>query len=213
VQRVAVFDFDRTLSTKHVGVFDLNSSSTINGHANDEVSEKVFGGPARVSMLHHMCGTLESAGVNVHVVSRNSAYVVKKALASVGLTYIQSVIGDDELQMNPHRLEPKSAIIRKRLLGDPDGAVGEPGGPHLLFVDDDLSNVKDVRASIPGATVIHVKEKGMGPRDVEAVYTWLDETEGAQSSEGAQYDQALSQQIAEAAAEPISPLLAPQPPR
>ena len=96
-QRVAVFDFDRTLTTKHVGVFDLNSSSCINGHSNDDVAEKVFGGSGRVSMLHHMLETLEAAGVELHVVSRNSAYVVKKALAAVGLTYIQSVIGDDEL--------------------------------------------------------------------------------------------------------------------
>lgn len=201
---MAVFDFDRTLSCKHVGVFDLNTSSTINGHSNDEVAEKVFGGPSRVSMLHHMCGALEAAGVEIHVVSRNSAYVVKKALAAVGLTYIQSVIGDDELQETPHRVDPKSAIIRKRLLGDNTANIGEAGGPHLLFVDDDIANVKDVRSAIAGATVIHVKEKGMGREDVQRVYSWMERT----AAEGVM---ALREQIAEAAAEPLSPHLAPYP--
>lgn len=173
-------------------------SSCINGHSNDDVAEKVFGGSGRVSMLHHMLQTLEAAGVELHVVSRNSAYVVKKALAAVGLTYIQSVIGDDELQETPHRLDPKSDIIRKRLLGE---AAGQTDGPHLLFVDDDLANVKDVRAAIEGATVIHVKEKGMGRQDVDAVYEWLAQTE--------RHTGVLSQQIAAAASEPLSPHLAP----
>ena len=192
-----MFDFDRTLTTKHVGVFDLNSSSCINGHSNDDVAEKVFGGSGRVSMLHHMLETLEARAPS-STCERNSAYVVKKALAAVGLTYIQSVIGDDELQETPHRLDPKSEIIRKRLLGE---AAGQADGPHLLFVDDDVANVKDVRAAIEGATVIHVKEKGMGRQDVDAVYEWLAQTE--------RHTGVLSQQIAAAASEPLSPRPAP----
>lgn len=36
---VAVFDFDKTLTTKHVGMFDLN-----------DAQKRAFGGAARLSM-------------------------------------------------------------------------------------------------------------------------------------------------------------------
>jgi len=129
----------------------------------------IFGGRARVDAIAAMCRSLQAGASEIHVVSRNSSFVVKKALATVGLTYVTSVIGDEELQESDRSDTPKSVLIKRRLVGE-EGLVN---GAELLFVDDDVNNVKDVRAAIPGSKCIHVKGKGMDDKDIAAVMQWL----------------------------------------
>ena len=74
-QRVAVFDFDRTLAAAEV-------SSWI-GRA--DMLNKGFGGAERVAMLTEMLEALEHHVVKCAVCSLNSRDVIKSALDTVGL--------------------------------------------------------------------------------------------------------------------------------
>ena len=96
---VAVFDFDQTLASIHVGIFDVNSS------------DRVFGGAARTQIIINMIAALRAAGAEVHIVTRNSVHVVRKALGPrpginvLGL--VGSILGREDYDWST----PKSAVI------------------------------------------------------------------------------------------------------
>ena len=96
---VAVFDFDQTLASIQVGIFDVNSS------------DRVFGGAARTQIIINMIAALRAAGAEVHIVTRNSVHVVRKALGPrpginvLGL--VGSILGREDYDWST----PKSAVI------------------------------------------------------------------------------------------------------
>jgi hypothetical protein len=95
---VAVFDFDQTLAAIHVGIFDVNSS------------DRVFGGAARTQMIVSMLAALRAAGSDVHVVTRNSVHVCRKALGPPPginvLGLLGSILGREDYGWTT----PKSAV-------------------------------------------------------------------------------------------------------
>lgn len=153
---VAVFDFDQTITTRHVGVFeDLN-----------QFCERSLGGADRLAMLRAMFAGLRERGVAVAVVTRNSRRLVKQALDRAGLLsfLVQGLLFgfedyDDEV--------PKSYVLREKVLA----ALGL-GEPALIFVDDDPSNIKDVKEHIAGAKLLHCPRQGLRQEDCDAILSW-----------------------------------------
>lgn len=97
---VAVFDFDLTLASMHVGIFDAGNR------------DRVFGTPQRLAMLKGMLEQAEAAGVPCHIVTRNSEHNVRKALRASGLErFFESIVGNETADA-----APKSAIIMDRIL-------------------------------------------------------------------------------------------------
>jgi hypothetical protein len=139
-RRVVVFDFDRTLSAKHVGPFDMSGGSSA------EVARSCFGGPRRVAELASLLGQLSSrqeGQCTLWVVTRNSEHVVKKALRAVGLlepffSGSDSIIGTESFE-HPQR---KSDALKALVLA-PDQVLS-----NVLFVDDDPGEVEDVRSAV-----------------------------------------------------------------
>ena len=66
---LVVFDFDLTLATKNVGIFDL-----------EDCVNRCFGGAKRVAMLHAMLQDLSDSGIQMVVLTFNSSHTVRKAL-------------------------------------------------------------------------------------------------------------------------------------
>mmetsp|Transcript_112591 Transcript_112591/g.313199 ORF Transcript_112591/g.313199 Transcript_112591/m.313199 type:complete len:241 (+) Transcript_112591:73-795(+) len=72
---VAVFDFDQTITIRHVGVFEDLA----------QVCERSLGGAARVGVLNSMLAQLRGLHVAIALVSRNSRHVVRRAMERAGL--------------------------------------------------------------------------------------------------------------------------------
>eukprot|EP00411_Alexandrium_monilatum_P037594 CAMPEP_0175390266 /NCGR_PEP_ID=MMETSP0095-20121207/31317_1 /TAXON_ID=311494 /ORGANISM="Alexandrium monilatum, Strain CCMP3105" /LENGTH=293 /DNA_ID=CAMNT_0016688805 /DNA_START=11 /DNA_END=890 /DNA_ORIENTATION=- len=155
---VAVFDFDQTLSIRHLGVFeDL-------GQAQD----RTFGGAARVTLLKDMLRQVTSSGVAVAVVTRNSKHVVSRALQAVGL--LQFVVPGLILGFEDYGDEiPKSSVILDRVLP----ALRLPSSA-VLFADDDPANIKDVSARCPDASCLHCQRTGLAEGDCANIVAWAD---------------------------------------
>eukprot|EP00658_Telonema_sp_P-2_P004997 TRINITY_DN11875_c0_g16_i1.p1 TRINITY_DN11875_c0_g16~~TRINITY_DN11875_c0_g16_i1.p1 ORF type:complete len:235 (-),score=44.45 TRINITY_DN11875_c0_g16_i1:201-905(-) len=154
--RCVVWDFDMTLSCKQVGMMDVSSASV--------VAERCFGGNSRVQMIHGLWSELTGAGVLHYVVTRNSEYIVKKALAAVGLE-VEGVVGDEKFGMDV----PKSGVMEQVVLR-PNGWESS----EILFVDDDAANIRDVSQNLVGCTCVWVnntgrKLRGIDPQDCEQI--------------------------------------------
>lgn len=161
---VAVFDFDQTLTVKHVGVFEDMSHAEL----------RIFGGPKRLAMLCAVMEQLVEGGAAIAMVSRNSRHVVWKALESVGL--LQFVAHGFEVTRGSRLVfgfedyedtTPKSEVILQRVLR-PLGLTPAV----LLFVDDDRANINDVRERCPGATLVQPPRQGMDLDECELLLAW-----------------------------------------
>ena len=157
--RAAVFDFDRTLAIKHVGIFDLGS----------EIQERLFGGASRCQLLDAMLRDLRKGGCTCFVITRNSSHVVDKALAAVGLrSHFAAIIGNEVFDFD----EKKSDMIRAHIMGKNNLSPSD-----IIFVDDSATEVSDVRENV-GCRVVHAAIEpatggGMSQEDCSAVLDWL----------------------------------------
>jgi len=142
-KRCAVLDFDNTVSTKQVGVFDLSA----------QVADRCFGGALRVQQIKRLLEELLARNVAIVVLTRNSAHTVRKALSAVGLV-VSEIIGNEKFEMDV----PKSVIIQQAVM-EPHGF----GAQDLVFVDDELGNIRDVGDGV-GCACIHVDNTGMKVR-------------------------------------------------
>lgn len=156
---VAVFDFDQTLTCRHVGVFeDL-----------EQVLQRSFGGPGRMEVLHHMFDRLRACHVAILVVTRNSAHVVKQALGRVGIMpYVNDsfIFGFEDYGDNV----PKSRVIREKIL-----EVFGLRASALLFVDDDPSNIADVDKECPGCKTIQPPRHGLQQEHCDQIVAWAEQ--------------------------------------
>lgn len=167
LRKTVVFDFDCTLSTKHVGGFDVTS----------DIANRCFGGIARLNLLLRLFEFLRSSQVAIFVITRNSSYVVNKALGGVGLLpFVTSVLGFEQYGQDT----PKSNIIARQIL-EPSGfastthfkASGIGQTQQLLFVDDDQTNIRDAQATL-GCAVLAVNSKtAMAASDCDFVKKWV----------------------------------------
>lgn len=155
---VAVFDFDQTLSSRHLGVFeDL-----------DQVEERTFGGAARVKILKDMLERVIASGAIVTLVTRNSKHVVSRALKKVGLLQCfarELIFGFEDYD----DLTPKSKVILERIL-----PILGLRGEAVMFVDDDSSNIVDVQTRCPDAKVLQSARTGLTAADCDDIVRWAD---------------------------------------
>ena len=179
-------DFDLTLTTSNVGMFDVA-----------DAVRRCFGSAERVAMLRALMQVLESAGVESFVVTRNSAHIVGKALRADGVELAgyfvrrgriaaipgakvhpdprlpnsqTSVIGNETTEYST----PKSAVILDILHGVRPSAPSE-----LLFVDDEPANITDVGSVFSGvctliqpATIARTHGRGMTEGDCARAAQW-----------------------------------------
>jgi len=147
--KCVVLDFDQTLSTKQVGMFDLST----------QVADRCFGGATRVRLLEQLFRELRDLAIQIVVLTRNSEYTVQKALAAVGLEGCQ-VIGNEEFDMDV----PKSVSIRKGVL---EPLNLEPR--EVLFVDDEMGNIQDVGEQVC-CPCVHVDNVGQRMPGINSHY-------------------------------------------
>jgi len=145
---VVVLDFDQTLSTRHVGVFEDVS----------RITDRAFGGSQRVEMLRDLLSTL-SQSVLIAVVSRNSRHVISKVLQHLDLKrfFAENLIFGfedfgDEI--------PKSWVIQNRIL-----SPFHLPASRVVFVDDDPGNVEEVNGKIPGIVTVKCPRFGLGQEE------------------------------------------------
>lgn len=155
---VAVFDFDQTLTTRHVGVFEDLS----------QARDRSFGGSQRVQMLCSMMSQLKGYGAAVVVVTRNSRHVVQQALERVGLLqYITDgiILGfedyDDEV--------PKSCAVRDSVL-----AMVGVSESNVLFIDDDPANISDMQEKCPRAALLQCPRQGLQRDECDKIVAWAE---------------------------------------
>ena len=177
--RVVIFDFDRTLSVKHVGPFDVHAvhagavqrQSSAGRHAPpslgkaaqaDQLVARCFGGHARVAALGALLAELEAAGCELWVVTRNAAHTVGRALGGTGLArHFAGIVGSELFGFK----EGKSAAIQTHVLhparrcGSGSGGGGQRG---VLFVDDSAAEVAEVGAALGCATLHAAQQHGGG---------------------------------------------------
>lgn len=156
---VVVFDFDQTLSTRHLGVFE----------SVENVEERSFGGAARVSMLKQMLDAVQASGASIAVVTRNSKFVVSKALQQVGiLPYVVAglIIGFEDYDDDV----PKSAMVKSRVMP----ALGLKDESAVMLVDDDPSNIKDMQARCPTAAALQCPRTGLSERECADIVAWAE---------------------------------------
>jgi FMN phosphatase YigB (HAD superfamily) len=157
--RAAAFDFDRTLAIKHVGPFDMG----------DDVVDRIFGGAARVQIIAALLKDLTQGNCKCYVITRNSAYVVHKALTAIGIRdYFVEIIGSETFDFK----DRKSGVIHTHILQPEELAPRD-----LIFIDDDVREVKDVQ-EVVGCTALRAAYDpptggGMSEKDVQAVRSWL----------------------------------------
>mmetsp|Transcript_94622 Transcript_94622/g.267377 ORF Transcript_94622/g.267377 Transcript_94622/m.267377 type:complete len:329 (-) Transcript_94622:316-1302(-) len=152
----AVFDFDQTISTRHLGVFEDMEQAT----------DRIFGGAARVKMLQAMLEHLSRCSVTIAVVTRNSRHEVAKALKQVDLFPFVArdfIFGFEDYEDSV----PKSSVVNKRILQ----TLGVPAA-NLIFIDDDRSNIEDVRTNCPASVVIQCPITGLGHAEYESIIRW-----------------------------------------
>jgi len=172
IPRIVIFDFDRTLAVRHVGMFDVNG----------DVAGRCFGGPSRTGKLSKLLRELRAEGCTLWVVTRNSAHIVNKALTAVALRPLfagivgNETFGDEFDSASGLNKTAKSVAIRRHVLTaaqDTPLAIAH----MVLFVDDDAAEVSEVSNALScatihaGATNAH-GEGGMSGADMEAVRRW-----------------------------------------
>eukprot|EP00747_Dinoflagellata_sp_TGD_P064511 gnl/TRDRNA2_/TRDRNA2_153935_c0_seq5.p1 gnl/TRDRNA2_/TRDRNA2_153935_c0~~gnl/TRDRNA2_/TRDRNA2_153935_c0_seq5.p1 ORF type:complete len:361 (-),score=67.37 gnl/TRDRNA2_/TRDRNA2_153935_c0_seq5:103-1185(-) len=159
---VAIFDFDQTLTIRHVSIFEDTSKLT----------DRAFGGDARLQMIRDMFEKLRALNIAVTIVTRNARYMIVKAMNQVGLaSYLTDrlVFGNEDYGDEV----PKSTVIRERLL-----TALELPESLAIFIDDDSANIRDVRVHLPGMSLIPVRQRGMVEEDCRAVLAWAERVRG-----------------------------------
>ena len=165
MERLCVFDLDLTLSVKELSYFLACSSALI---------DYGFGGKERVGSLQSFFQTLTDEKVAIAVVSFNSKDVVEKALRSTKLLKFiaknnqgRPLIFGYEIY-DDYAAAAKSDVIKNIILP----AVGIERTNFVCFLDDLADNCSDVRESLEGAKVIHIKSNGLNAEHMKEVLRW-----------------------------------------
>lgn len=154
--RLAVFDFDCTLTSRHLHLFQDP----------ERIVDRVFGGADRVGMLQRFLGDLRSSSAIV-IVTRNSKHTVRKALAQAGL--LEFITGELIFGFEDYSDDiPKSEVVAKRVMP----ATSIPDQESVIFVDDDPANVRDVRSRCPGISVVQAPRDGLTSQECEEILAW-----------------------------------------
>eukprot|EP00747_Dinoflagellata_sp_TGD_P064507 gnl/TRDRNA2_/TRDRNA2_153935_c0_seq1.p1 gnl/TRDRNA2_/TRDRNA2_153935_c0~~gnl/TRDRNA2_/TRDRNA2_153935_c0_seq1.p1 ORF type:complete len:364 (-),score=66.33 gnl/TRDRNA2_/TRDRNA2_153935_c0_seq1:103-1194(-) len=162
---VAIFDFDQTLTIRHVSIFEVIEDT-------QKLTDRIFGGDERLQMIRDLFEKLHSMNIAVTIVSRNARYMIFKVLNALQLaSHITDrlVFGNEDYGDEV----PKSTVIRERLL-----TALELPESLAIFIDDDSANIRDVRVHLPGMSLIPVRQRGMVEEDCRAVLAWAERVRG-----------------------------------
>eukprot|EP00440_Ansanella_granifera_P029605 gb/GFBE01032157.1/.p1 GENE.gb/GFBE01032157.1/~~gb/GFBE01032157.1/.p1 ORF type:complete len:263 (+),score=58.45 gb/GFBE01032157.1/:1-789(+) len=166
VSRCTVFDFDEVLSVQQVlGAAQLSEHGL----------RRVFGGAERLAALDVLLQDLLEHDVALAVVSRNSSEIVRRALAGAKV-HIDGVPEPLLRHFSPDLIfgcedygddVPKSEVIANRIMRPNSLSPAD-----VLFVDDCLLNVCEVRQRCK-VEALHVRNGGgMDAWDMEYVKVW-----------------------------------------
>lgn len=174
---IAVFDFDRTLTTDEI--------HTVHGTSSN-LKDKAFGGAHRVEALQNLFQDLKGGGVVLSIVSYNSKKVIIKALDAVGLAHhidAAMVFGRETWESQVNSGYWSKARVLQHHIAEPAGAAAH----DILFIDDDPGHCREVASVLPQACVILVPRTsklsrlktqtngGMQEAHITAVRAWADE--------------------------------------
>ncbi|CAE8628265.1 unnamed protein product [Polarella glacialis] len=167
ISRAVVFDFDQVLSVCEVGPVQLK-----------QVEKLVFGGEQRLAALEALLAELAGRGIALAIVSRNSRWVIQKALAGQPDSKLGAgKRGTDLLRYFTPGLifgwedfsdeTPKSAVINGCIM-----QTHRLGPADVLFVDDQFLNVADVRQNSHIEVWAVTGEGGMDAIDCAHIRHW-----------------------------------------
>ncbi|KAK3257740.1 hypothetical protein CYMTET_33181 [Cymbomonas tetramitiformis] len=158
-----IFDFDKTLTTEEVGMFEINT----------DIGNKIFGGEERARMLTTLLTYLNDNGIYTFIASRNSRHVITKALELSGWNeHFTGIFGYENACSIEHGasqtgLPLKSGLIREKVL-----EAYNISPSNALFIDDDPHNIKDVMRL--ACDTIWVEGFGLGEEDEQRIRDWVD---------------------------------------
>ena len=164
-RRVAIFDFDSTLSATEISSLDRAS-----------LVDRGFGGAERVALLRECLSELTERGIVLAICSLNNAFIIRSALEWIGLAHFFQLICDRSDWMRNGSL--KSRVIQQTMLPRLGGCEKD-----TLFVDDDPANIKDMMLRAREMTVILVprpvqrlsvssRSSGIGQPEVAKILEW-----------------------------------------
>lgn len=145
-KRVAVFDFDQTLAADEITIWGW-----------ENIVDRGFGGPERVSMLKDMLESLNERHIACAIVSFNTKATIERALSAINLLiYFRRdlIFGRDNVKW-PLLGWKKSTVILKSVL-----IPLSLGEADLFFADDDPNNIRDVVTALPKANALHIPRVG-----------------------------------------------------
>lgn len=191
VLRLAVFDFDLTLSVEHVYqrlattarsesgqlalINELNEGPHFRAHGG--FAQAMMGGSGRVSQLSNLLGQLHSSGAECIVCTKGLVGPVRKILDEVGLLrYFSDVYGNTaeaygkaayDATANPGADARYLAGPQNQLTGSKQQFLRNYmnqrglGYDDVVFIDDTLEEVTSMQQT---CKAIHVLTNGMGPQ-------------------------------------------------
>lgn len=160
-----MFDWDRTLSVLEMGEFDISSNNK------KVIVKRVFGSAERFTNLLDMLNSLKEANVKLAILSFNSSHLIKKCLRIVmhDAELFTHVYGFEDVPSIGQFLQapqPKSITINNNF---PPSSTEK----NMLFVDDNIKNIDDVRNHTTHCTVLHVTSCGMTLDNFVEVKNWI----------------------------------------
>lgn len=176
-RKIAIFDFDSTLST-YMTYDDLGGSTAQEMNMLLHNAKEMFamnpnfwllefGGRERVQKLDHMLTLLQGAGVALYICSFNDDSVIVEALGNLGLLRFFTR-SDGSFNILSNKLGDKGKRVSLAILE-------ETSQPQLtMFIDDSIGNCQHVLAMNPGVQILNCGEMGLNNDDMQKILHWFD---------------------------------------
>ena len=143
-ERVAVFDFDCTLTAHHM-FYTLRTENNVEWMREnpDDFYTKIFGGPSRLPAVATLFRTLRASGVRTYILTHGFEHEVADALRWLGvLDGLEGVVGRRALQLAGNISKPEMLV--QMVIGEEAGSSRNNKAPAVVgcvfFADDDRSN-------------------------------------------------------------------------
>jgi hypothetical protein len=185
--KLAFFDFDQTLSVRHVYSHYGTGGQVPEGGLPDEDKEDNWGSEDRQKALTAFLAKLKSAGVKVYIVTHGQSPLVLAVLAQMGYEvgtgktfeklYDRDAMDALKLATAVPSREPdvRRGLVSKRfaLMDATSGLSPAFDGTNAVFVDDDGKNTADIKGKWAKITEITCSESGVTDTDFNKVYEAL----------------------------------------
>lgn len=130
--KLVVFDFDKTLTTRHLYHIIHNYIKDV-GYLSQRELIDIFGGQKRIDALNNMLLNLKENGSELYIMSFGVVSYMKKALHRVGISpdIFTHIYGQDTFGGIYNKSEKILQLKREKKIS----------GNNILFVDDDKQNI------------------------------------------------------------------------